>query len=242
MDDLNLCTKYMPVFHKDKYEKEELTNLNEYVINKTIVHDNSLCCHIRKDADRTFIYYFSYYTRDDGIAYFGHEIESHPYDLEQVVIEISANDHISGVYYFPHGAIEHFKISGNDLNFVLQDNRPLVYSSRGKHAQYAISGRIFRYFGAANDICTPIKIDTKCVMASDYLLNLSQIDNVFAGIKDRIVQDLSLVNSVPLNLVRYHMAFVVPKAVKTSVIANKVPVAFMFFLVLAIAIIVSFKH
>jgi len=234
-----LADRHLPIFHVDLYEQQKLVNLNKYVTDKTILNDDTLCCYIRRDNDRTFIYYFAFYLRDDGIDYYvEHNVGGHAYDMEQMIVELSGNI-VVAVNYFPHGSLEHFKITGTDLTTILDNNRPIAYSSRGKHGFYPISGRIFRYFGIANDICKPILVPVKAELATSYLLSQDTIDSQFAAIKTRIAQNLEIVPKIELRKVKTHMAFVIPTTVRSAAIQNRSTILSTLLLIVVIFIIIK---
>lgn len=113
------------------------------------------------------IAYYMVFRRDNGTALLG--LDAHDGDYESVLVEISSAGALLGVCYRPHGEEEHFWIRDHDDVMRITDNGrhgPAVYVSRGKHASYPVSGKIWRLFGIGTDICEspiPIVVTLICI-------------------------------------------------------------------------------
>lgn len=220
---MDLLNQHCPLFYKDKYEKESLANMNIYISTQKFVFDNTVTgVIVPLSLNRTFLHYFFFYKEDDGLTVLNHVFDAHLYDLEHVVVELTG-DTVTGVCYFPHASIESFWIRGAlDLNDLLVDGRPKVFSSRGKHASYPVSGTVWRYGGFANDHNDAVNVPITAVLASEQLLALNNFDrSTFPAIKNRIIGDFSTVKTVKLNRARYNMLFKSPKGTDAFIKSHK---------------------
>eukprot|EP00904_Undaria_pinnatifida_P003240 jgi/Undpi1/12917/HiC_scaffold_7.g02583.m1 len=152
----------------------------------------------------TWLIYINYYVDDGGLQVCGCACTccttgDHPYDLEVVVVEVDPNSKVSGVFYAPHSGHEHFWIRDHDdIDEIMGGEggdgyRPEVFISRGKHANYPVSGKIARIFGFANDRCMdPVASDYPFVPLSQAAIELDLIDNVYPGPSTKINRDWSV--------------------------------------------------
>jgi hypothetical protein len=217
---MDILSLYCPIFHRDKYEKTELADMNEYIESNTIINNKTILgTVVNISTTKTLLHYFFFYSQDDGLPYCCYSIGGHKFDLEHIIVELT-NNKISGVCYMPHGGSEFYWIRNtSDLQLLLKANHPVVYSSRGKHASYPISGTIYRYFCFANDHCDPVMIPIDVIEANSKTLATPLIDNVFAGITNRILGDFSQYPEIRLSKSRTKILWVIPDSIKTKISA-----------------------
>jgi hypothetical protein len=138
---MSLIEKFLPTFFFDYQEKNFPYNY------KTNKEENVVVAY----KNGNIIQYWLYYNQDGGLGPF--DLGSHEFDHEGLVIKINDDgSKIKEIAYRPHGSEEHFKIIGDDVKKCINtDDRPIVYVTIGKHAQYPVCGTIKKYFGIAND-------------------------------------------------------------------------------------------
>jgi hypothetical protein len=207
-----LLETHCPLFFRDRHETISLISMSEYVASGSVVPDDSIVGTVVYISPfQKHLHYFMFYDSDGGMPCCGRAIGSHKYDLEHMIVEITHNT-LTGVCYMPHGTAEWYWIRGqSDLQKITNGGlRPIVYSSRGKHASYPVSGTIYRYLGFANDHCVPVTCSVTVQRASDALLSVDLIDGVFAALKPRIVGPFSQHPTVPLSSCRTRMLRKIP--------------------------------
>ncbi len=232
--DIQLIQQHCPVFYHDKYEREPLINMNEYVINKQEQQDNSCTAVVVDFPGKTLIHYFFFYPKDNGLRKLGVYIDAHKYDLEHVIVEL-AQDKVSGVCYLPHGSAEFFWVRGSDLDKLLvNEKQPKVYASRDKHGSYPLPGTIRRYFNFADDHNIPVEIPIKAVPAAPALMAVDLIDGKFPAIRSRIGGDFSQYPVISLAKVYVHLLFKVPVEAKPFLMTHRVVTTILILCIIAL--------
>lgn len=190
MDHMTLLEKHCPQYFFDYRETCLPCSLNEYVTNKQFVCNGTVIGQVQSTNRKTLLlHYFLFFEKDLGMKLCFKVVDAHKYDMEQVTVEVNQGGTVLGVCYQPHGIKEHYWLRGErDLKTVLHHNaQPRVYVSKDKHAIYPLQGRIWRYCGAANDICKQpkrqmIRVEQPCFLVTkeDY------IDSIFRSINRRM--------------------------------------------------------
>jgi hypothetical protein len=210
MNNIALLQTYAPVYFTDHAEKVQPISLELYVLTKAKLANGSVAgvvTHSTDNAAVTLLHYFVFYDHDGGLRILGNVFDSHPYDLEHLVVELT-NSTVTGVLYQPHGGSEHFCIRGDkDLGSILIDGkRPRVYASRGKHAQYPVSGTVYRYAGIASDVCQQAVQQTFTVQeVSPAVMQVEYIDGVFKSVAPKVRQAVRSKPVLRLDKVKTHM-------------------------------------
>lgn len=215
---LELLEKHVPAYYLDIAENTQPCNLSVYVTSKNFICDSTVTGVVTASpSGGLYLHYLYFYALDAGMTRCRRVFDAHDYDIEHIVIELNAVGAVQGVLYQPHGQKEHFWIRhASDLAQILVEGlHPKAFASIGKHAMYPCSGRIFRYFGIANDKCFPGPAqDVGVVLASDELMQLQYIDGVYRALPGRISQDFGSKKEVRLSAVKTRLFFALPKRKK----------------------------
>ena len=159
--------------------------------------------HVIINNNKTYLYYYVVYEQDGGKQILCYSIDSHPMDIEGVIIELDETNAISGICYQPHGSKEHFWIRNKaDITKICTNNRPNVYMSVSKHASYPLPGKIWRIYGFGNDNCDPVECKYTIVTLNDTLLH-RQVYGAMVGFPSRFAQDLSKTPEIRLSKLKF---------------------------------------
>ncbi len=205
---MSLLNDFRPIFFTHKNEKIKCLNGIELLENNNIVYDNTILGHIKYIGNKKYLYYYAVYIKDGGKKILCLSIDSHPLDIEGVVIELDIDNKITGVLYQPHSKREHFWIrNSEDLQKICDNNRVKIYVSKDKHASYPVGGVIYRYYNFANDVCGNVQNIYDVVRLNDYLLNKHNFEkfNNFVGFPKRLEDDLMDRPIIRLKDVKYKL-------------------------------------
>ncbi|KAF3922240.1 hypothetical protein ABW20_dc0101420 [Dactylellina cionopaga] len=89
-----------------------------------------------KDATTTDVFYFYFYNFNDGPPVLGIDFGNHVGDWEHIMVRFQ-NGAPSAVWYSQHASGQAFTYSATQKN----GKRPIGYSAKGSHANYAIAGK-----------------------------------------------------------------------------------------------------
>jgi hypothetical protein len=204
-----LLQNHCPIYYWDKNEKILPMNLENYFLKKEVKNDYTITGYVVSYTSGYYLYYTTAYIFDGGM----HGLDSHPFDLETLVIDVSNDYKIKGILFSPHAEKEHFWIRNeNDLKNIFKNGRnPNIYCSLSKHAQYPINGYIFRYFGFANDKCfQPINKLVTINEPSESLIKSPRI-NSYLGIPSILNKNLDIPKNIRLSKVKTNQLFRFPK-------------------------------
>lgn len=196
---MDLLEQFKPNFYRDEDEKIQVCNADSFFCNGKIINDNTILGHMIEKNQKKYLYYFLSYYKDGGKSVLCFDIDSHPNDIEAIVIELDEKNEIIGICYRPHSRKENFWIRDKeDLKKIFANNKTKVYISNGKHAMYPIPN-VYRYLCFANDICKkPVECKYNVIELSDYLLTTMNFKDSFLGFPRRLSEDLSLIEEIRL--------------------------------------------
>jgi hypothetical protein len=205
-EELLILQKFEPKYFFDGEEKYLPANYSEFVTAGKAKYDSTVVGNVTYVNGKTRLHYFLYYTEDGGLEYFEISIGNHVYDIEHLIIEIDPKSStIIGILFRPHGSSEHFWIRNPEDIKQIGEQHPKVYVSRGKHAQYPISGTVFRYMGGANDSCdAKVYLDTAVVQVNPDVLKAS-VGGVMKSLRSRSLDNTTQFPSVKLKDVKLRM-------------------------------------
>ncbi len=202
-----LINKFCPIFHFDSRESHFPIDMNTYQ-RGVYSMKNCVNVYLRDQGDHYWIYYYTFYEYDAGMCCC--HFDAHELDIELIILEVNVlTETLNRVCFCPHSSKEHFWLSKDDTQKLigLYDHRIHVYASKWKHACYPVAGRIWRYFGFAND-----KNNNAIVRnPRPIFLTIHTIESeIFENKKNQLEYDFNQVPEIPLDRVKYHMFFKLP--------------------------------
>jgi hypothetical protein len=142
----NPLEKFCPMYYFDNDEKIFPVNIH------TNAQENVVYC---VQGKGNIFAYWLHYAKDGGLGPFN--LGDHELDNECLIIKLNDSlDKVTNIIYRPHSSAEHFQLTDEDEDFndcIGKNGRPIVYVSQSKHAQYPVSGKIWRYGALLNDVC-----------------------------------------------------------------------------------------
>ncbi|KAG5191324.1 hypothetical protein JKP88DRAFT_148718, partial [Tribonema minus] len=199
-----LLAEHCPIYNFDYREADLPMSLEEYVATKNFLRSDVVTGVVKAAANGdTALHYFLFVERDGGTIVDGKVFDAHPFDIEQVTVRVTEDGVVNAVYFYPHSSVESFAVTGNDVEKVLKDGRPLVYISYGKHASYPVT-HVARYLLAGDECLKPVKFDMKALQASSAVMKAAGFGSILP-LSRRVVRDLETIPVVLLSKVSTRM-------------------------------------
>jgi hypothetical protein len=203
-----LLNHFRPIYYTHKNEKIHCLNGIGLLENNSINYDDTILGYIKYVSDKKYLYYYNIYIKDGGKNFLCFSFDSHPLDIEGIVVELDIDNEITGVLYQPHLLNEHFWIRNiDDLNKICDNNRVKVYVSKDNHAPYPIGGTIYRHYCFANDICGNIKNDYTVISLNNYLINQNTFNKFYnsIGFPNRLGRNIMTSKTLRLKDIKYKL-------------------------------------
>ena len=116
--------------------------------------DSPLYYFIRESIDKLYIYFFLFFGYNGSYNILNViNIGEHYNDIEHFTYEFDKKTNsLSRIFFSAHGKNEGIWIKSENLEYVKNTSKPVIYCAKYGHGFYPNSGCIFRLFGFANDM------------------------------------------------------------------------------------------